>query len=558
MMAKLMTICATVVAVLTTNGGLAHALTTTGWVEYPWNPVYAAGKAYYPSVLEEGDTYRMWSDNATGVQMAESADGIHWTTVGQASGLLNPRHTVVEKIGTEYRIWYDEGSDAHLYSIEAIRTATSSDGLIWVDDQPITQVGSTVVTGVYPSWNTGSYGPCDILYDSDGSPTIVLPVDKESVWQNKFVMYYNGTTGSDEFLGLAVSNDGLEWHGYNDGVAPVLDSTDGAWDSGYVGFGAVIREGDDLFHLWYSGGSDYSLNNGIGYASSTDGIIWAKHVDNPIFHRDDGVAWRDNRTYTPMVIGNQMWFSGKDADTGVYAIGHATSFCTPVTIYSLTEGPLLVRVDTEVSFQASLVNGCGQVDAVWNFGDETVESQTNVTNPIIVSHTYQSAGIYDVVVTVIDESEIPDLGTIVVVVYNPEGGFVTGGGWIDSLPGAYMPDELLTGKANFGFVSRYKKGANVPTGNTEFVFRAGNLNFHSNTYEWLVVNQAGARAQFKGSGTINGEGVYKFMLRAGDGEPDTFCIQIWEEMDDKEMVIYDNGSGQPVAGGSIIVRKGDR
>jgi len=142
------------------------------------------------------------------------------------------------------------------------------------------------------------------------------------------------------------------------------------------------------------------------------------------------------------------------------------------------------------------------------------------------------------VVTVIDDSEIPDLDTVAVVVYDPTGGFVTGGGWIDSLPGAYVPDELLTGKANFGFVSR--------------------LNFHSSSYEWLVVNQAGTRAQFKGSGTINGDGVYKFMLRAGDGDPDTFWIQIWEEIDDKEMVIYDNGSDQSVAGGSIIVRKGDK
>ena len=121
-----------------------------------------------------------------------------------------------------------------------------------------------------------------------------------------------------------------------------------------------------------------------------------------------------------------------------------------------------------------------------------------------------------------------------------------------------MVDEWLAGRAHFGFVSRYKKGAEVPTGNTEFVFRAGNLNFHSSSYEWLVVNQAGTRAQFKGSGTINGDGVYKFMLRARDGDPDTFWIQIWEEISDKEMVIYDNDSDQSLGGGSIIVHKGKK
>lgn len=121
-----------------------------------------------------------------------------------------------------------------------------------------------------------------------------------------------------------------------------------------------------------------------------------------------------------------------------------------------------------------------------------------------------------------------------------------------------MADASLAGKANFGFVSKYKKGANVPTGNTEFVFRAGNLNFHSSSYQWLVVTQGGYIAQFKGSGTINGTGDYKLMLRAGDGEPDTFWIQIWEEIEDVEVLIYDNGSDQPIGGGSIIVHKGKK
>ena len=58
------------------------------------------------------------------------------------------------------------------------------------------------------------------------------------------------------------------------------------------------------------------------------------------------------------------------------------------------------------------------------------------------------------------------------------------------------------GKANFGFVSKYQKGAKVPTGETEFQFKAGDLNFHSTAYEWLVI--AGAKAQYKGIGTVNG------------------------------------------------------
>jgi hypothetical protein len=133
------------------------------------------------------------------------------------------------------------------------------------------------------------------------------------------------------------------------------------------------------------------------------------------------------------------------------------------------------------------------------------------------------------------------------VVYDPGAGFVTGGGWIWSPPGAYTQNPSLEGRANFGFVSKYQKGANVPTGQTEFQFRAGDLNFHSSSYDWLVV--AGAKAQYKGVGTINGSGAFKFLLTAIDADIslkdsfsiDRFRIKIWYEQDGVEYVVYDNG-----------------
>jgi len=44
-----------------------------------------------------------------------------------------------------------------------------------------------------------------------------------------------------------------------------------------------------------------------------------------------------------------------------------------------------------------------------------------------------------------------------IVIYDPEGGFVTGGGWIDSPVGACLLawcEENTKGKATFGFVSK--------------------------------------------------------------------------------------------------------
>ena len=42
----------------------------------------------------------------------------------------------------------------------------------------------------------------------------------------------------------------------------------------------------------------------------------------------------------------------------------------------------------------------------------------------------------------------------------------------------------------------------MPTGETEFNFQVGNFNFHCDSYSWLVVS--GCKAQYKGTGTVNG------------------------------------------------------
>jgi hypothetical protein len=49
------------------------------------------------------------------------------------------------------------------------------------------------------------------------------------------------------------------------------------------------------------------------------------------------------------------------------------------------------------------------------------------------------------------------------------------------------------------------------------------------------------------------------MLWAGDGTgsngQDTFRIKIWYEDNGSEVVVYDNGMDQAIAGGSIVVHK---
>ena len=204
--------------------------------------------------------------------------------------------------------------------------------------------------------------------------------------------------------------------------------------------------------------------------------------------------------------------------------------------------------------------------AVWEWGDG---SETNVTVTegfwsVENTHVYTAAGIYTIQLILTDNDG--GVGSAVyqyVVVYDPSAGFVTGGGWIDSPSGAYAPAPSLTGKANFGFVSKYNKGATVPTGETEFQFHVANLNFHSTIYDWLVI--AGPKAQYKGSGTINCSGNYGFMLTANDGQVkggggvDKFRIKIWDKATGS--ITYDNQMGDAedgnancaIGGGSIVI-----
>jgi hypothetical protein len=179
------------------------------------------------------------------------------------------------------------------------------------------------------------------------------------------------------------------------------------------------------------------------------------------------------------------------------------------------------------------------------------------------------AGVYGVTVTVTDDDTGSDTlsATTLIVVYDPKAGFVTGGGWFNSLAGADALNPAAVGKANFGFVAKYKKGAQTPDGQTEFQFKAGDLNFHSTDYQWLVVT-GGCMAQYKGTGTINGESGYDFMLTLRDGSlcgsptDDGFRIKItgagglrYDNTGGDDNIGPESGNVQPIDGGSIKIHR---
>ncbi|MCL5874972.1 MAG: hypothetical protein M1114_00675 [Candidatus Dependentiae bacterium] len=331
------------------------------WTEYPTDPIYNPGTAYYPSVVYDANRfndnsafYKMWYATSGIIGLAYSEDGINWITQAAVTGFpnsINGSHPDVlydpNGFGGgayNYRMWLWDPS-APLASISAIKFSQSTDGINWTVPVSVTQdPASPLVTGISPGYFYHLYGPGDVSY----FPERTNPIPGEPLTY-PYVMYFDtsseGSPGlSVEQIGLAYSVDGLFWTRY--GTEPVLIPSNNSadWDGEYIYQPSIIQV-NGIWHMYYSGSNGLPIGSagnttahGIGHATSIDGIHWVKDA-NPIFYILDGVAWRNNRTYTPEVIfapfctsssGSshiaKMWFSGANS-SDVKAIGYATMPC---------------------------------------------------------------------------------------------------------------------------------------------------------------------------------------------------------------------------------------
>ncbi|HEY0109979.1 MAG TPA: T9SS type A sorting domain-containing protein, partial [Fibrella sp.] len=225
-------------------------------------------------------------------------------------------------------------------------------------------------------------------------------------------------------------------------------------------------------------------------------------------------------------------------------------------------------INSTVALSATIGgNGLAGATWKWQWGDGTTSEGPLTSASLTVTHKYTLQGVYTPTLILTDAcNQSVAVAYQYVVIYNPDGGFVTGGGWINSPKGAYKENLELTGKATFGFVAKYTKGSTVPKGNTEFQFKAGNLHFNSTAYDDMRLVVAGARANLKGVGTLNGTGNYGFLVSAIDGQinggggVDKFRIKIWNKATDQ--IVYDNNlnnsgdDGDPemaLGGGSVVI-----
>ena len=372
----------------------------------------------------------------------------------------------------------------------------------------------------------------------------------------------NGWNNTDVTVSFACS-DGLS--GIDSCSAPVTLSGEGA---GQWATGTAVDKAGNSASVTVSGiNIDKTPPTITGSRSPDPNANGWNNTDVTVsFTCSDGLSGID--TCSPSVTLSDEGAGQSATGTAVDKAGNSASVTvgdinidkTPPILTIIVPEPYDVRpYGTALNFSATdSLSGVADVKATVM----TVGGSWDVSSGYV-----PGVGVYSVAVWAIDQAGntiMSDGRTL--VIYDPTAGFVTGGGWIWSPKGAYAPDPNLEGKATFGFVAKYQKGAKTPTGQTEFQFKAGNLNFHSESYEWLVV--AGAKAQFKGVGTINGAGAYGFLLTAIDGQisggggVDKFRIKIWDV--GTSSIVYDNQMGKDdygdfatvLGGGSIVIHTG--
>ncbi|UCG58876.1 MAG: hypothetical protein JSU70_05050, partial [Phycisphaerales bacterium] len=273
---------------------------------------------------------------------------------------------------------------------------------------------------------------------------------------------------------------------------------------------------------------------------SYDDALVANEENLSLLHYEDG-AWVDVTT---------------SRDTAANIIcGMVTSLSPFVLVEPIDATPPVITVTCPVPY--GIYTAGMQLD----FSASDAESGVavvvgNLTNTagesVAVSYGFTpDVGVYSLVVSATDNvGNTAQTDPVLFVVYDPGDGFATGGGW-------FLPDSESTlpgGKAEFGFVAKYKQGSS--TGNLEFQYKAAEINLKSTTIDWLVIS--GVSAQFQGTATINGSGLYTFHVMAKDnGEPgvdaDHFNIRIWEGTDTEADPIHK--AKNTIAGGNIKVHK---
>lgn len=236
-----------------------------------------------------------------------------------------------------------------------------------------------------------------------------------------------------------------------------------------------------------------------------------------------------------------------------------------------TPNPVIINTDVTITATVTDVGGSNvssaefQVDggpfdnlapvAPTAFGQSSVN--VSLTLPASATPLLQTTGVHSICVRGTDLADnIGDVQCVLFAVYDPNGGFATGGGGANSPIGSDSANPNGSGPVTFAFNPKYlPNNSNVPAGDLEFHYNAGSIDFKSMGWDFLVVTN-GNRGQAQGTGMLNGTSTCKFSLDAWDnsfqpGNTDAFGLTIFN---------CDGGTGNryslataPITKGSIVV-----
>ncbi|HEX5129361.1 MAG TPA: hypothetical protein VFV90_06425 [Usitatibacter sp.] len=316
------------------------------WMEHPGNPIIAMGEQVKgmvwndPTVIKEGDVYRMWLSGGDPSDMsrikveiyhATSSDGLKWKIDPQpvvrvgAPGTwddLRIETPSVVKVGATYHLYYTGmNAEGVKNSTSSVGHATSTDGIHWTKD-PVPVV---VAQGDSQRWGFRGAGEPGAVYDPRTGTIYLYYLGMRMSADGK----ENGHIG----VLLARSRDGRKFTHHVDDRGdrkPVLyrelDAFKGAW-YGYMTPSALITS-DGLFHIFASTyGPKVPKYDTLIHATSRDGMAF-KVVEAPIFEHGRG-DWKDEQVQSPAVIETpgrlEMWFAGESRKGGYkYSIGYAS------------------------------------------------------------------------------------------------------------------------------------------------------------------------------------------------------------------------------------------
>lgn len=225
-----------------------------------------------------------------------------------------------------FRMWFTSAANVEENTVSGFAYSESSDGLIWTD--PKVDDSDVLIGMIFESdaddWDSGGMETNAVIYH---------PAEQ------KYYMYYAGIYDEEAYtIGLATSNDGLVWRKFPNPILSAIQDWEqptrnlqGVLVGGMMEPTVIYDEGTGVFHLWYSalGMMDGVWSGRIGYATSTDGVVWER-LPTPVFEPGQSDAWDAAWVSHSHVIadpdyGYHLFYAGESADGITYALGHAYS-----------------------------------------------------------------------------------------------------------------------------------------------------------------------------------------------------------------------------------------